>query len=209
MSSHPGVRFNDPPVTDYNAMDVDDSSIGRVSLGMLDSLIIPNLFTGCPLDDLDDLYLGPEDDIEHDSISSGPPDALAAMPGMYIRSLSSGIIMHANFTLKDETDPGQADDAGFFIDPDLYLGPEDDVIDVDELPDFADPPTLAPAASDVSTSCGSIHSRHFYILILSPKPRSHLPHIVQSSRSSISKKYVCWSGSSIRSEDTNTQNVSI
>ncbi|KAG2030491.1 hypothetical protein BDR03DRAFT_1017090, partial [Suillus americanus] len=34
----------------------------------------------------------------------------------------------------------------------LYLGPEDDVIDVDELPDAADPPTFNPATSEVSIS---------------------------------------------------------
>ncbi|KAG2113684.1 hypothetical protein DEU56DRAFT_905406 [Suillus clintonianus] len=59
MSSHPAVRFNDPPVTDCNAMDVDDSSMGRVSP-----------------DDLDGLYLGPEDDLEHVSMSSGPPGCI-------------------------------------------------------------------------------------------------------------------------------------
>ncbi|KAG2044170.1 hypothetical protein BDR03DRAFT_1004512 [Suillus americanus] len=60
--------------------------------------------------------------------------------------------MHANFTLEDQLNLGQADDAGCLIDPDLYLGPEDDVIDVDELPDAADPPTFDPATSEVSTS---------------------------------------------------------
>ncbi|KAG2109813.1 hypothetical protein DEU56DRAFT_902739 [Suillus clintonianus] len=115
MSSHPAVRFNDPPVTDCNAMDVDDSSMGRVSP-----------------DDLDGLYLGPEDDLEHVSMSSGPPGAMADIP--------------------DQSDPGQADDAGYLVDPDLYLGPEDDVIDVDELPDSAYPPSVSPAASDVSSS---------------------------------------------------------
>ncbi|KAG1800694.1 uncharacterized protein BJ212DRAFT_1305207 [Suillus subaureus] len=36
------------------------------------------------------------------------------------------------------------------INPDLYLGPEDDIIDVDELPDSANPEIDAPAASEVS-----------------------------------------------------------
>lgn len=185
MSSHPAVRFNDPPASDYNSMDVDDSSMGRVSLGMFYSLIIPYLFTGYPLDELDGLYLGPEDDVEYASMSSGPPDELAALPGMFIRSLSSGITLHANFNLKDQSHPGQADDAGFLIDPDLYLGPEDDVIDIDELPDSADPPSLppaTPAASDVSISGVSIHPRPSLILILSPKPNRHLPNLVQRSR---------------------------
>ncbi|KAG2035433.1 hypothetical protein BDR03DRAFT_983718 [Suillus americanus] len=115
MSPHPAVRFLDPLVTDYNSMDVDDSSMGQESL-----------------DDLDDLYLGPDDDIEYDTMSTGPPDASAATP--------------------DQSDLGQADDASCLINPDLYLGPEDDVIDVDELPDAADPPTFDPATSEVSIS---------------------------------------------------------
>ncbi|KAG2029080.1 hypothetical protein BDR03DRAFT_1096323 [Suillus americanus] len=93
---------------------------------------MPYQFTGYPLDDLDDLYLGPDDDIEYDTMSAGPLDALATIP--------------------DQSDPGQGDDAGCLIDPDLYLGPEDDVIDVDELPDAADPPTFDPATSEVSIS---------------------------------------------------------
>ncbi|KAG2033149.1 hypothetical protein BDR03DRAFT_1075912 [Suillus americanus] len=129
MSPHPAIIFLDPLVTDYNSMDVDDSSMGWESLD--------------DLDDLDDLYLGPDDDIEYDTMSTGPPDASAAIPR---------IIMHANFTLEDQSDPGQADDAGCLIDPDLYLGPEDDVIDVDELPDAADPPTFDLATSEVSIS---------------------------------------------------------
>ncbi|KAG0703825.1 hypothetical protein DFH29DRAFT_874272 [Suillus ampliporus] len=64
MSSHPAVRFNEPPVTDYNAMDLDESSVSRVSL--------------------DDLYLGPDDDIEYDSVSSGPLDVLAEIPALPI-----------------------------------------------------------------------------------------------------------------------------
>ncbi|KAG2032645.1 hypothetical protein BDR03DRAFT_1014995 [Suillus americanus] len=118
MSPHPAVRFLDPLVTDYNFMDVDDSYMGRES---------PD-----DLDDLDDLYLGPDDDIEYDTMSAGPPDALATIP--------------------DQSDPGQGDDASCLINPDLYLGPEDDVIDVDELPDAADPPTFDPATSEVSIS---------------------------------------------------------
>ncbi|KAG2033661.1 hypothetical protein BDR03DRAFT_984848 [Suillus americanus] len=115
MSPHPAIRFLDPPVTNYNSMDVDDSSMGWESL-----------------DDLDDLYLGPDDDIEYDTMSTGPLDVSAAIP--------------------NQSDLGQADDAGCFINPDLYLGPEDDVIDVDELPDAADPPTFDPATSEVSIS---------------------------------------------------------
>lgn len=34
MSSQPGVRFHDPPVTEFTSMDVDESSQSRMSLGM-------------------------------------------------------------------------------------------------------------------------------------------------------------------------------
>jgi hypothetical protein len=34
MSSHQGVRFNDPLVTNYNSMDVDDTSGSLISQGM-------------------------------------------------------------------------------------------------------------------------------------------------------------------------------
>ncbi|KAG1727893.1 hypothetical protein EDB19DRAFT_1832931 [Suillus lakei] len=110
MSSHPAVRFNDPPVTNYNSMDVDESFVSRASL--------------------DDLYLGPDEDIEYHPVSSGSPDVLAAIP--------------------DQSPPAQADQPGLAIDPDLYLGPEDDVIDVDEMPDFADAECDAPAPPEES-----------------------------------------------------------
>ncbi|KAG0695792.1 hypothetical protein DFH29DRAFT_1005107 [Suillus ampliporus] len=45
-------------------MDLDESSVSQVSL--------------------DDLYLGPDDDIEYDSVSSGPLDVLAAIPTLPI-----------------------------------------------------------------------------------------------------------------------------
>ncbi|KAG1823826.1 uncharacterized protein BJ212DRAFT_1476693 [Suillus subaureus] len=90
---------------------------------------MPYLFTGYPLDDL---YLGLDDDIEYVSPSSRSPDVLAAMP--------------------NQSPLAQADHPGFLIDPDLYLGPEDDIIDVDELLDSADPKIDVPAASEVSMS---------------------------------------------------------
>jgi hypothetical protein len=36
---------------------------------------------------LDDLYLGLDDDIEYDSVSSSGPDVLAVIPGMFINSI--------------------------------------------------------------------------------------------------------------------------
>ncbi|KAG0694475.1 hypothetical protein DFH29DRAFT_880689 [Suillus ampliporus] len=97
---------------------------------------MPYLFTGYPLDDL---YLGLDDDIEYDSVSSGPLDVLAEIPGTFINSLGS-------------SPPAQPDQPALPIDPDLYLGPEDDLIDVDELPDSADAENDAPAPPEVSMS---------------------------------------------------------
>ncbi|KAG1726657.1 hypothetical protein EDB19DRAFT_1914519 [Suillus lakei] len=105
MSSLPAIQFNEPPVTKYNSMDVDDSSESWVSL--------------------DGLYLGPDDDIEYDSVSSGLLDVLAAIP-------------------TDHPAPP--------INPDLYLRPDDDLIDCDEGPDSADADSDAPAAAEVSMS---------------------------------------------------------
>ncbi|KAG1725240.1 hypothetical protein EDB19DRAFT_1915156 [Suillus lakei] len=99
MSSHPAVRFNDPPVTDYNSMDVDE-------------------------------YFGLDEDIEYHPVSPGPPDVLVAIP--------------------DRSPLAQADQPGLAIDPDLYLGPENDVIDVDEMLDFADAECDAPAPPEES-----------------------------------------------------------
>ncbi|KAG1781462.1 hypothetical protein EV702DRAFT_1192952 [Suillus placidus] len=107
MTSHPAVRFDDPPVTDYNSMDVDESFVSQASL--------------------DELYLRPDDDIEYDSVSSRPPGVLAA--------------------ISNQSPLAQSDHPGLPINPDLYLGPEDDLIDVDELLDFPDVKgdALAPA----------------------------------------------------------------
>ncbi|KAG1814428.1 uncharacterized protein BJ212DRAFT_1482159 [Suillus subaureus] len=112
MSPQSAIRFNDPPVTNYNSMDVDESTVSWASL--------------------DNLYLGLDDDIEYDSLSSESLDVLAAIP--------------------DQSPPAQADHPCFLIDPDLYLRPEDDIIDVDELLDSADPKIDVPAASEVSMS---------------------------------------------------------
>ncbi|KAG1808416.1 uncharacterized protein BJ212DRAFT_1303027 [Suillus subaureus] len=51
-------------MTNYNSMDVDESTVSWASL--------------------DDLYLGPDDDIEYDSPSSRSPDVLAAIPSFLI-----------------------------------------------------------------------------------------------------------------------------
>ncbi|KAG1724421.1 hypothetical protein EDB19DRAFT_1834188 [Suillus lakei] len=125
MSSSPAIRFNEPPVTEYNLMDVDESSESRVSL--------------------DDLYLGLDDDIEYDSVSSILLDVLAAIPG-------SSIALHVHYTLTDQSPPAPADHPVLPIHLDLYLGPDDDLIDCDEGPDSADADSDALAAPEVSMS---------------------------------------------------------
>ncbi|KAG1770778.1 hypothetical protein EV702DRAFT_1202249 [Suillus placidus] len=92
MSSHTAVRFNDPPVTQYNSMDVDESFASQASL--------------------DELYFGPEDEIA------------------------------------DQSPLAQSNHLGLEIDPALYLRPEDDLIDVNELPDFSDVKTDAPGLAE-------------------------------------------------------------
>ncbi|KAG1763274.1 hypothetical protein EV702DRAFT_1205700 [Suillus placidus] len=103
MSSQPVVRFHEPPVTECNSMEVDDSSESRMSL-----------------DELDAIYLGPDDELDSDSGSSSGPDVLNAIP--------------------DQSHPAQTDDLPLFNDPDLYLGPEDDVIEFDNAPAIPDSP---------------------------------------------------------------------
>src|SRR6267154_2500399 len=167
---------------------------------------MPYLLTRYPLDDL---YLGPDEDIEYDFVSSGSPDVLAAMPGKYIHSSGSRITMHAHSPLADQSPVSQADHPGFLINPDLYLRPEDDAIDVDELPDSPDRPPFALAPSQVSMSCEFLHSRRVSIPHVSPKRTKHLPTLVQSSRSSLTKIYMRWSRSSDPSGHTITPGVSI
>ncbi|KAG1723629.1 hypothetical protein EDB19DRAFT_1834536 [Suillus lakei] len=64
--------------------------------------------------------------------------------------------------LTDRSPPAQADQPGLAIDPDLYLGPEDDVINIDEMLDFADaecdalaPPEESMLSDETSTKSHS------------------------------------------------------
>ncbi|KAG2341297.1 hypothetical protein BDR05DRAFT_949882 [Suillus weaverae] len=103
MSSQPAVRFHEPPVTECNSMEVDDSSESWMSL-----------------DELDAIYLGPDDELDSDSGSSSGPDVLNAIP--------------------DQSHLALTDDLPLFNDPDLYLGPEDGVIEFDDAPAIPDSP---------------------------------------------------------------------
>ncbi|KAG2094672.1 uncharacterized protein F5147DRAFT_657144, partial [Suillus discolor] len=84
-------------------MDVDESSKSRMSL-----------------DPLDDIYLGPDDELDSDSGSSGGLDLLNVIP--------------------DPLYPALADGLALYDDPDLYLGPEDTLISSDDAPAVPDFP---------------------------------------------------------------------
>ncbi|KAG1776254.1 hypothetical protein EV702DRAFT_1198576 [Suillus placidus] len=113
MSSQPAVRFHEPPVTECNSMEVDDSSESRMSL-----------------DELDAIYLGPDDELDSDSGSSSGRDVLNAIP--------------------DQSHPALTDDLPLFNDPDLYLGPEDDVIEFDDAPAVPDSPMTGGSIPPIS-----------------------------------------------------------
>ncbi|KAG1871634.1 hypothetical protein F4604DRAFT_1926002 [Suillus subluteus] len=107
-------------------MDVDDSSESRMSL-----------------DSLDHVYLGPDEELDSDSGSSRGPDVLDAIPGMFsIQPFNISLcilIKHFqihHFLLRRMT-------FALFNDPDLYLGPEDDLIECDDAPAVPDSPMTA------------------------------------------------------------------
>ncbi|KAG2364358.1 hypothetical protein BDR07DRAFT_1482636 [Suillus spraguei] len=79
-------------------------------------------------DACDDVYLGPDDEIDYDSGSSGGPNVSDAIP--------------------DHLYPAQPEELPLFNDLDLYLGPDDDLIDCDEVPECADVEIDAPAIQD-------------------------------------------------------------
>ncbi|KAG1734427.1 uncharacterized protein EDB91DRAFT_1084084 [Suillus paluster] len=107
MNSHPTVRFNDPLATEYYSMDIDDSTQSRTST--------------------DDLYLGPDDEIEDGSVSFSGPGVLAAIPGGYLR-------ISPYSTCIRRIRPVHVHSTSLYIDPDLYLGPDEDLIDCDDEP---------------------------------------------------------------------------
>ncbi|KAG1886715.1 hypothetical protein F4604DRAFT_1917538 [Suillus subluteus] len=102
------------------------------------------------LDSLDHVYLGPDEELDSDSGSSRGPDVLDAIP--------------------DPSFPAQADDLALFNDPDLYLGPEDDLIECDDAPAVPDspmtatkstpePPSVHPVVSEAPLSSLRNHSQ--------------------------------------------------
>ncbi|KAG1765469.1 hypothetical protein EV702DRAFT_1051006 [Suillus placidus] len=139
MSSQPAVRFHEPPVTECNSMEVDDSSESRMSL-----------------DELDAIYLGPDDELDSDSGSSSGRDVLNAIP--------------------DQSHPALTDDLPLFNNPDLYLGPEDDVIEFDDAPAVPDSPmtvsdsTPEPHSASPAVPEAPVTSNSTAIERQSPKP---------------------------------------
>ncbi|KAG2107943.1 uncharacterized protein F5147DRAFT_773926 [Suillus discolor] len=131
MSSQPGVRFHDPPVTQYTSMDVDQSSESRMSL-----------------DALDDIYLGLDEDLDSDAGSTTGPDGLGEIPTQsYLPQADDlplfndpDLYLGPEDDIPDQSRPAEADDIPLFNDPDLYLGPEDDLIEFDDPPAVLDSP---------------------------------------------------------------------
>ncbi|KAG1796147.1 uncharacterized protein BJ212DRAFT_1306383 [Suillus subaureus] len=113
MSSHQIVQLNEHPVTEYNSMDVDNSTESQIST--------------------DDLYLGPDDIIDYDSVIQW-----------------SGCVGFNPWIKYDY--PSQADQPALHIDLDLYLGPDDDLIDCDDELESANADRDAPVAPEISMS---------------------------------------------------------
>ncbi|KAG2360091.1 hypothetical protein BDR07DRAFT_1487460 [Suillus spraguei] len=83
MRSQPAVRFYEPLVTEYNSMDVDDSTESQISLDALDDVYLgldDETESRISSDACDDVYLGPDDEIDYDSASSGGLDVSDAIP---------------------------------------------------------------------------------------------------------------------------------
>ncbi|KAG1719961.1 hypothetical protein EDB19DRAFT_1918362 [Suillus lakei] len=79
-------------------------------------------------------------------MSSGPPDVVAAITSASLNSLGSSITIQVHYTLTDRAPPAPLDHPVLPIDLDLYLRPDDDLIDCDQGPDSteADSDALAP-----------------------------------------------------------------
>ncbi|KAG2158035.1 uncharacterized protein EDB93DRAFT_1246527 [Suillus bovinus] len=137
MNSPATVRFNDPPVTEYNSMDVGESTVSRMST--------------------DQLNLGLADDPESCSVSSnGPeffsqisdhsPPAQCDQPGLPVYpDLYLGPEDDLMAGMHDQSHPAQPDMPGLAIHPDLYLGPDEDIMT--EIPDPS--PLAQPYHPDV------------------------------------------------------------
>ncbi|KAG2126557.1 uncharacterized protein EDB93DRAFT_1257507 [Suillus bovinus] len=156
MNSPATVRFNDPPVTEYNSMDVDESTVSQMST--------------------DQLYLGPADDPESCSVSSNGPEVFSPIsdPSPLAQPYHPDVPIHPDLYLGPDKDfmpefpdkslPAQPNQLGFPIHPDIYLGPEDDLIDCGVKQECAD--------SDSEVSGAPVVSRASIV----KSPERDLPH---------------------------------
>ncbi|KAG1717404.1 hypothetical protein EDD22DRAFT_946152 [Suillus occidentalis] len=103
MSSQHGVRFHDLPATECTFMVVDEPSDSQMSL-----------------DSLDDIYLGPDEELDSDSGLSAGLDVLDEIP--------------------TQSHLAQGDDLSLLNAPDMYLRPEGDLIEFDDGPAMPDSP---------------------------------------------------------------------
>ncbi|KAG1829570.1 hypothetical protein F4604DRAFT_1695788, partial [Suillus subluteus] len=96
-------------------------------------------------DSLDHVYLGPDEELDSDSGSSRGLDVLDAIP--------------------DPSFPAQADDLALFNDPDLYLGPEDDLIECDDAPAVPDSPMTRAQPLPTSIDSAGSHNEELHAMI--------------------------------------------
>ncbi|KAG2141390.1 uncharacterized protein EDB93DRAFT_1294507 [Suillus bovinus] len=120
MNSPATVRFNDPPVTEYNSMDVDGSTVSWMST--------------------DGLYLGPADDPESCSVSSNGPEVFSPISDHSppAQCDQPGLPVHLDLYLRPEDDLmagmhnqsllAEPDMPSLAIHLDLYLGPDEDLM---------------------------------------------------------------------------------
>ncbi|KAG1890190.1 hypothetical protein F4604DRAFT_1914739 [Suillus subluteus] len=104
MTIHPTVRFTEPPVTDTIAMDVDEPNQSQPSI--------------------DDLYLGPDEDIEDDLMPVGSSIADDRWHDSEMQSAQ----------VSDRSHCSPMAEMTLHFSLDLYLGPDDDLPDGPEEP---------------------------------------------------------------------------
>jgi hypothetical protein len=132
-------------------MDVDEPSESRMSLGVCCFCFFIQL-TGHTVDSLDEIYLGPDDELDTDSESSAGPDVLDEIPGMYLNSNAHILTLQIHESPPAQSHPAQGDDLSLLDAPDMYLGPEDDLIKFDD----------GPAVPDSPMTGEFIHPSHVY-----------------------------------------------
>ncbi|KAG1723306.1 uncharacterized protein EDB91DRAFT_1087852 [Suillus paluster] len=122
MHSHPTVQFTEPPVTDIIEMDIDNGGQAQSSTSLTD----PWMGEERPM--FDDLYLGPDDEVEYESM----PPHISRELYLSLEDDFDGRIGAPELSHHVSSDPpGQA------ISLALYLGPEEMS---DEPMEYLNPP---------------------------------------------------------------------